>query len=138
MPESMKRLAHPQSSSTLSIKIPLTQKQGHYAVCKETLLQKKILLVISITVIGHIILPFFTHSLSYFCGYELLIESTELPFIIHFSEFLTASIYKEIFSFIFTQPIPWEVLKKRSCSIFLTTEGNITPKNVSILSQQSQ
>lgn len=113
MPKSMSRLVHLLSSSSLSIKIPLSQNQEHYCVCQETLINRKIfflsfLSLICITKSFH----FFAHSISnYFCSYEPLIESTELSCIVYFSELLKSSFWKKIWVRELTMVFLWNLLR---------------------------
>lgn len=113
MPKSMSRLVHLLSSSSLSIKIPLSQNQEHYCVCQETLINRKIFFYhFYHWYVSHNPSIFFAHSISnYFCSYEPLIESTELSFIVYFSELLKSSFWKKIWVRELTMVFLWNLLR---------------------------
>lgn len=84
------------------------------AMGQGALLHGKNLFVISTTDSNHIILPFFTQSISSnFCGHMLLIKGTKFAFTIHFSEPLAPVAGMEMFSFTLKQPTASEALRKR-------------------------
>ena len=59
---------------------------------QDTLLHGETLLIIPITDLDHITLPFFSQYISSnFCVHILLVESTKFSLIIHFNELLAAS-----------------------------------------------
>ena len=59
---------------------------------QETMLQGETLLIIPITDLDHITLPFFSQCISSnFCVHILLVERMKFSFIVHFKELLAAS-----------------------------------------------
>lgn len=92
----MNRLVHPLSNSPWSmVRMPLTQYESHSSRHQDTFFIENITFTVLTTHLKHITLPFFTQNISSsFYGLVLIIEITDLVFMVFFNEVLAPGGWK--------------------------------------------